>query len=165
MALGSMVSSPRRPAHRSRSADLMIFIVVKLETKPEWTARWPDLVSRCHPTIASPHDTPRVVHRRHPRRGRQPVVRVVAQTRQSGPVRAGRSLPRRRCRRRARQERPLQAGDERPSTSVEVDTEDHQSDRRRDRLVENGRVDSGVTVRLDSTLWIYFCRHLRREGL
>ena len=39
----------------------MIFIVVKFETRQDWTRRWPGLG--------------RAVHRRHPGRTRQPVVR------------------------------------------------------------------------------------------
>jgi quinol monooxygenase YgiN len=53
VVIGPTIRTARRPAarilalligERTRGA-AMIFIVVKFETKPEWTDRWPDLVA------------------------------------------------------------------------------------------------------------------------
>ena len=74
----------------------MYFIVVKFETKPEWTDRWMDLVSGF---TAS-----------HARRAGEPLVRLVAQRREPGRVRPRRGVHRRRGR-AARQQRALRAGD------------------------------------------------------
>ena len=117
----------------------MIFIVVKFETKPEWTERWVELVA------GSP---------RPPAPSREPVVRVVAQRREPCRVRAGRAFPDGEAG-AARQQRPLQQAMKdlpqalKSTPKIVSQTVDAPAGR-------DGRDDSGVTVRLDSTLWIYF---------
>jgi Antibiotic biosynthesis monooxygenase len=110
----------------------MIFIVVKFETKPEWTARWPDLVA---PFTAATRAVEGNFWFEWSRGLDNPAEYVLVEAFRGG-----------RRRRRTRQQRSLQGRAARPAAGAGAHSEGDLSDHRRHWLVEAGRDQRGLSV-------------------